>query len=329
MPHLELERASTSREVLWYDCMTGTRYYLNIRTGKMRKVHPSPVLTHTRLSLAASVDTVISSAQSLRRVSSRVFDRAEAAIHGSGEPRAIHPNDPDITRERLAGAIVIRQIDRKVILVACRPTTLAQQDRTQLILIDQHAADERVRLERLMSDLINKTEGSRVQLEQRWTWQISTPDADRLYASAAWFALFGIEIEVTVLRADPAIKRVEVLFLPACIYERVWEDPRLVLLMLKQDSLLRAGALRADPPPTIAAAIAAAPPSLLEMMKSQACRSAIMFNDWLSDDKCRELLRGLAACENPFRCAHNRPTMVRVGGGSSAAWAEDMVGLGL
>ena len=52
------------------------------------------------------------------------------------------------------------------------------------------------------------------------------------------------------------------------------------------------------------------PKGVLEMLNSRACRSAIMFNDWLSLDQCRDLVRSLARCSFPFQCAHGRPSMV-------------------
>jgi len=35
-----------------------------------------------------------------------------------------------------------------------------------------------------------------------------------------------------------------------------------------------------------------------------------MFNDVLTVEECRDLLRRLAACAFPFQCAHGRPSMV-------------------
>ncbi|KAF3167739.1 DNA mismatch repair protein [Orbilia oligospora] len=51
---------------------------------------------------------------------------------------------------------------------------------------------------------------------------------------------------------------------------------------------------------------------LNEVVSSRACRSAIMFNDKLTLEECRELIERLAACDFPFQCAHGRPSMVPV-----------------
>lgn len=58
-----------------------------------------------------------------------------------------------ITRTDLASAQVISQVDNK--FIACLIRSPSDRDRSQdnLILIDQHAADERVRVERFLEDL--------------------------------------------------------------------------------------------------------------------------------------------------------------------------------
>ena len=39
-----------------------------------------------------------------------------------------------------------------------------------------------------------------------------------------------------------------------------------------------------------------------------------MFNDELSREKCKALIKRLANCSFPFQCAHGRPSMVALGG---------------
>jgi DNA mismatch repair protein MLH3 len=56
--------------------------------------------------------------------------------------------------------------------------------------------------------------------------------------------------------------------------------------------------------------ISSCPEGLIDLINSRACRSAIMFNDELSLQECRELVRKLCECIFPFMCAHGRPSMV-------------------
>ncbi|SMR64047.1 unnamed protein product [Zymoseptoria tritici ST99CH_3D1] len=68
-----------------------------------------------------------------------------------------------------------------------------------------------------------------------------------------------------------------------------------------------------DDTPTWLALLPLIPPSLLSLLHSRACRSAIMFNDILDHAACEELVRKLARCVFPFVCAHGRVGVVPVG----------------
>ena len=53
---------------------------------------------------------------------------------------------------------------------------------------------------------------------------------------------------------------------------------------------------------------AAPPPGVMRVLRSKACRTAVMFNDALSLPECVKLLARLCSTEMPFFCAHGRPT---------------------
>src|SRR5690606_35579070 len=52
------------------------------------------------------------------------------------------------------------------------------------------------------------------------------------------------------------------------------------------------------------------PSCMQKILNSKACRSAIMFGDYLSISQCNELIDSLSQCKLPFQCAHGRPSMV-------------------
>lgn len=54
------------------------------------------------------------------------------------------------------------------------------------------------------------------------------------------------------------------------------------------------------------------PQSILDLLNSRACRSAIMFNDPLSLEECEALVSRLSRCAFPFQCAHGRPSMIPI-----------------
>ena len=54
------------------------------------------------------------------------------------------------------------------------------------------------------------------------------------------------------------------------------------------------------------------PPAALRVLASKACRSAVMFGTALTTQRCQEILAALARCDNPWQCAHGRPTITPV-----------------
>jgi DNA mismatch repair ATPase MutL len=48
------------------------------------------------------------------------------------------------------------------------------------------------------------------------------------------------------------------------------------------------------------------PRGIVDILKSKACRNAIMFNDSLTDQQCQKLIDLVSDCAFPFQCAHGR-----------------------
>ncbi len=51
----------------------------------------------------------------------------------------------------------------------------------------------------------------------------------------------------------------------------------------------------------------------LDRLASKACKSAVKGNDSLNDTETAQLIKDLSACDNPFSCPHGRPTFIRLG----------------
>ena len=51
----------------------------------------------------------------------------------------------------------------------------------------------------------------------------------------------------------------------------------------------------------------------LDKIASKACKSAVKANDNLSDIEITQLIKDLAGCDNPFSCPHGRPTFIKLG----------------
>jgi DNA mismatch repair protein MLH3 len=212
-----------------------------------------------------------------------------------------------------------------------------------LVLIDQHAADERVQVESLLSQLCNPLQdekgyqtklGNRAQvasvvLEKPTQFAISSKERIHFATHAARFAAWGILYDILGTTTSSAVpdtvdreKHVlSVTGLPTGISERCKADPKVLISFLRstvwkyaEDPHLAPlpAPLTSSPsnPTDWVRRLATCPPGLVDLINSRACRSAIMFNDVLSIEDCKALVRNLASCVFPFMCAHGRPSMV-------------------
>ena len=249
-----------------------------------------------------------------------------------------------LSREGLQNAEVIAQVDKKFILVKMRDTTRAGDACAGLlVLIDQHAADERVQVESLLSQLCSparegpgyqsklgyQAQVASVVLDKPTQFAISPHERTHFTTHAARFAAWGILYDVLQTTASVSFPStadkekyvLAVTALPAVISERCKADPKVLISFLRSTVWKYAEESRLPPLPTPSSSsandpadwvrrLATCPPGLVDLINSRACRSAIMFNDELSIDDCNALVRNLAGCVFPFMCAHGRPSMV-------------------
>ena len=233
-----------------------------------------------------------------------------------------------ISKEALKNAQVISQVDNKFILVKIDCTRLLPALKSEmLVIIDQHAADERIRIESLMEELCAPSEDlgsgiATVKLDKLVTFDVPPEELSLLQIYRPHFVNWGIMFTLSILPPAKTSKSlsssVTVHSLPPLIQERCKQEPRLLIQIIRAE-LWKVhdsnGGVLASPSNRSQSLkwlekTKSCPQGIIDMMNSRACRSAIMFNDILTQKQCELLVRKLADCKFPFQCCHGRPSMV-------------------
>ncbi|KAK5189469.1 DNA mismatch repair protein [Exophiala xenobiotica] len=223
-----------------------------------------------------------------------------------------------LTKEALAAARIIGQVDYKFVLAV-----IPSDDKrgNLLALVDQHAADERVKYERLCQDICGTASTT---LVTPLMFDIDENEAELFEQQRGYFQRWCVTYTVREGRSVNGGRHVycvEVSALPTLIAERCRSEPKLLIDLLRSGIWSRRGRppgeassdvltqQRSDEGTAWFSDFAHCPTLMIEMLKSRSCRTAIMFNDELSLEECTQLVRRLSQCTLPFQCAHGRPTL--------------------
>ncbi|QSZ32073.1 hypothetical protein DSL72_001642 [Monilinia vaccinii-corymbosi] len=250
----------------------------------------------------------------------KAFKETSSGLHGR------------ISKDTLRDANIVSQVDKKFILVNLQTrSAFGIEPSAMLVIIDQHAADERIRIEALLSDFLTppmissipaSTSVSTSPLDKPLAFDISTKDSQLFRTYINHFSYWGV-----IYSLSPTAITITIQYLPPLITARLVANPSLLLHILRTE--LYSYHEHPTPHPAITPEstwverISYIPKGILELLNSRACRSAIMFNDELGVDECKELVRRLAHCKFPFMCAHGRMSMVPLGELGMMSKAED------
>lgn len=240
----------------------------------------------------------------------KAFKETSSGLHGR------------ISKDALRDAVVISQVDKKFILANLQTrSAFGKEPSVILVVIDQHAADERIRIETLLSDFLTppiisttraSTSVSTSPLDKPLTFDISTKDSQLFRTYVNHFSYWGI-----IYTLGPAVNTIVITYLPPLIITRLVANPGLLLHILRTELYSYHEHPQTHPAITPTSTwidrISYIPKGILELLNSRACRSAIMFNDELNVKECMELVRRLANCKFPFMCAHGRMSIVPLG----------------
>lgn len=204
----------------------------------------------------------------------------EGAFKNASKPCAV-----SLTKQGLENATVIAQVDRKFILIRVAMISPAEEtnetdhgsgDNYVLVLVDQHAADERIRIESLLTDLCTEATERTTQVQSQFglrsaiettplpkpvTFKISAREHALFEQNADYFANWGILYDLSlshhcVSKSDGLHNhKLSVLALPNSIAERCRIDLKQLADLLRGEVWKREEAgvshvNHVDPPPT-------------------------------------------------------------------------------
>lgn len=220
------------------------------------------------------------------------------------------------TKEMIHSMQVLQQVDNK--FIACLMSTKTEENGEAggnlLVLVDQHAAHERIRLEQLIIDSYEKQQPQGFGRKKLLSSTVSPPleitvtEEQRRLLRCYHKNLEDLGLEIVF--PDTSDSLVLIGKVPLCFVEREASELRrgrstvtkgiVEEFIREQVELLQTtGGIQGTLPLTVQ-----------KVLASQACHGAIKFNDGLSFEESCRLIEALSWCQLPFQCAHGRPSML-------------------
>lgn len=220
------------------------------------------------------------------------------------------------TKEMIHSMQVLQQVDNK--FIACLMSTKMEENGKSggnlLVLVDQHAAHERVRLEQLISDSYEKQPpqscGRKKLLSSTIIppLAITVPKEQRRLLRSYHKHLEDLGLELIFPDASDSL--ILVGKVPLCFVEREASELRRGRCTVTKSIVEEFIREQAELLQTTGVIQGTLPLTVQKVLASQACHGAIKFNDRLSLEESHRLIEALSLCQLPFQCAHGRPSML-------------------
>ncbi|XP_015276122.1 PREDICTED: DNA mismatch repair protein Mlh3 [Gekko japonicus] len=218
------------------------------------------------------------------------------------------------TKDMIESMQVLNQVDNKFIacLINTRPDENKEMDGNLLVLVDQHAIHERIRLEQLIIDSYEKqSEASGKKLlasTVRPPLEIEITEEQRRLLWCCHKSLEEWGLELSFPENNPL--QILVGKVPLCFVEREASELRRGRQTVAKSIVQEFIREQIELLQTTGGARGTLPLTILKVLASQACHGAIKFNDPLTFEESCQLMKALSCCQLPFQCAHGRPSML-------------------
>jgi DNA mismatch repair protein MutL len=180
---------------------------------------------------------------------------------------------------------VVEKIGPLYILGQVNKTYIIAENKNSLVIIDQHAAEERVNYERFMTELKEKA------IKKQYLLQPRIVELNRVQYNAAnqnkeFLTKIGFEFEDF---GDRTIKLTAVPEIFGRLKSVLFIDILNELVSLKDKILNR---------------------EIEERIIRFSCRASVKAGDEMTMPQMKQLFERLEQCENPYTCPHGRPTII-------------------
>ncbi|CAO3650199.1 unnamed protein product [Mucor hiemalis] len=319
-------KVESSKYVTWCDPKSNRTFIIDRNTGNSHLSAPTSRISHTRSANLVDRSHLKRIKPKTQSIFGNSSDTTKQSESGNIFPALQHDTPYKLLKADLQDSKVLGQVDDKYIVIKRRKDI----DNDLIVIIDQHAADERVKLERMLQPLAMVsmtlepsiclildsqldfhvlTDSRTLKYLKIWGIHISTTFGTSNIGPSTIFNASNNQKDSHRINLTPEIpqqskhlNKVYVTQLPHIIVERCVLDHSLLKNLIKEyaywivkqedDGVIRK----------------VCPKGIMNIMKSKACRSAIMFNDKLNLVECKTIVQQLSKCKHPFQCAHGRPT---------------------
>lgn len=230
----------------------------------------------------------------------------------------------NLERSQLANSEIINQVGKKFVLLRIPRTE--HNLHSMLVIVDQHASDERIKLESYLKKFVLQALNGTLVRERVHDCNIllDGTELDLFKHFASELNKWGISYNIDEYGTN--MSSISINCLPDVLVRKFDGDK----IFLKKTLLQTAMDLQQSkrlPLSRIQAKecfedleenfewwkyLNSVPTVFREIFNSKACRSAIMFGNELSRVECTLLVKDLAKCKFPFQCAHGRPSVIPI-----------------